>query len=209
MMIKNDRLAREKERKKRLILDAAKELFVREGFDNVSLRRVAAKAGYSPAAIYRYFKNKREILSVLRNEGFAQFHKLQEQHLSIEDPLQRLKQSGWTYMNFALSDPDSFQLMYGTTVEDVEMEGPLAAKSECQMNLFRHYVKTAVETGHFGDADPEGVAMALWATVHGLASLINKGQLPPMSEEALQDLLERAMEFAGRPSIGWKSSFID
>ncbi len=57
-MSTKNRREREREKMRRRILDAAKDLFVKEGFENVSMRRIAGVIEYSPGAIYRYFKNK-------------------------------------------------------------------------------------------------------------------------------------------------------
>ena len=65
------RRARAKENLRRAILDAARELFATEEYEAVSLRRIAEKIEYSPAAIYLHFQDKKEILFHLIDEGFA------------------------------------------------------------------------------------------------------------------------------------------
>ena len=115
---------------RRRILDAAKKLFVKEGFDNVSMRMIAARIEYSPAAIYRYFANKREILSALREEGFARYVQRQEMGKEVyPDPLERLREGGRAYIRFALSEPEYYQLMFSTSCEQVELEGKWATSS--------------------------------------------------------------------------------
>ena len=72
-----ERKAREREELKQQILDAARELFVRDGYESVSMRKIADKIEYSPAAIYTYFKDKDEILDCLCEETFLQLHQHQ------------------------------------------------------------------------------------------------------------------------------------
>ena len=57
-----ERRAREKEQLRRQIIDAARELFVSEGYENVSMRKIADKIEYSPTVIYLYFKDKADLL---------------------------------------------------------------------------------------------------------------------------------------------------
>ena len=65
-----ERQEREREATARAILDAARELFVAEGYQNVSIRKIAEKIEYSPAAIYSYFPSKDDIFLALAEEGF-------------------------------------------------------------------------------------------------------------------------------------------
>ena len=65
-----ERQERDREAVRRAILDAARELFVAEGFQNVSIRKIAERIEYSPAAIYGYFPSKDDIFFALAEEGF-------------------------------------------------------------------------------------------------------------------------------------------
>ncbi|MCG2731630.1 TetR/AcrR family transcriptional regulator [Pseudodesulfovibrio aespoeensis] len=194
----------DRDRMRRLILDSARQLFVREGFDNVSMRRIAGAIEYSPAAIYRYFKSKREILSTLRDEGFRRFvvsQRLRAQ--TCPDPLERLRAGGVAYVCFALAEPEYFQLMFCTDCSEVDLEGDLAATSMEAYALFRATVDEAVGLGHFGDADTDSVVFSVWAGVHGLAHLINSGRVGLLVDAPdMEALLGRAMDFILRPGQG-------
>ena len=65
-----ERQEREREAVSRAILDAARDLFVAEGYQNVSIRKIADRIEYSPAAIYSYFPSKDDIFFALAEEGF-------------------------------------------------------------------------------------------------------------------------------------------
>ena len=65
-----ERHERDREAIQRAILDAARELFVSEGYQNVSIRKIAERIEYSPAAIYGYFRSKDDIFFALAEEGF-------------------------------------------------------------------------------------------------------------------------------------------
>jgi len=76
------------------ILDAARELFVREGYEATSVRRIAEKVGCSPGILYHYFEDKPSIMAQLVREAFAQ---LTKRLLAICDdnapPLDRLRRA--------------------------------------------------------------------------------------------------------------------
>lgn len=203
VMTTKKRRERDRERMRRRILDAAKQLFVKEGFDNVSLRRIASTIEYSPAAIYRYFKNKREILSVLREEGFRSFVEAQEKRAdTITDPLERLKAGGRGYIKFALTQPENFHLMFCTKCDEVDLEGDHAESSLESYNLFRQSVKECVALGHFGDVDVDTVVFSLWAGVHGLSHLINTGRVDVLAGDLeLDPLMDRILGFQLRPGV--------
>lgn len=188
---------------RRRILDAAKQLFVKEGFDNVSIRRIAAAIDYSPAAIYRYFKNKREMLSVLRDEGFKRFVEAQKSREgNIADPLARLRAGGTGYVRFALTEPDYFHLMFCSDCEEVDLEGALAESSMESYNLFRQSVQECVEAGYFGDVEVDTVVFSLWSGVHGLAHLINTGRIDVLAGGVdLDPLVSRIQDFQLRTFV--------
>ncbi len=193
-----ERKEKERERKQRMILDAAKNLFIREGFDNVSMRRIALAAGYSPAAIYRYFSNKREILSHLREEGFRAFHVRQKQYDQSLEPVKLLRQAGRGYLRFAMEHPDDFHLMFCTTCEEVDLEGELAAESLRVFEHFRSMVVRIVKSGYFGDVDEEAAVFGLWAGVQGLANLVTSGRMQVLSDRDVDELLESTLNFLRR-----------
>lgn len=195
------RRERDKEKMRRRILDAAKQLFVKDGFDNVSLRRIASAIEYSPAAIYRYFKNKREILSVLRDERFELYLQRQAERMKeIPDPLERLKESGKGYIRFAMTNPGYFRLMFCTDCEQVDLEGKWAESSMRSYTHFRSNVEECLALGSFGDIDADTVVFSLWSGVHGLAHLINTGQVAALSGGLdLDPLLDRILWFCMRP----------
>src|SRR5690606_10757527 len=108
----SERKEREKLEMQKQILDAARELFMKEGYENVSIRKIAQKIEYSPGTIYLYYKNKSEIFFVLCFLAFDSFYGEQLKTDVISDPLQKLKESGRIYINFAIQNPEYFELMF-------------------------------------------------------------------------------------------------
>ena len=112
-----------KERKKRdaglmrsRILKAAMELYVKGGYENVTMRRIAAKIEYSPGTIYLYFQNKKDIMLQLCYQGFELLLAQQDKLLKIADPLEKLSAGGRYYLAFALENPELYELMFAKPV---------------------------------------------------------------------------------------------
>ncbi len=185
-----------RERMRGRILAAAMRLFVKQGFHNVSLRGVAAAIGYSPAAIYRYFNSKREILAALRIEGFAMFVERQRQAMELADPHARLLSSGLDYLRFARTHPGYFHLMFNLDIDVRDMEDDWVAKPMESYELLRKMAGDCIEAGYFQGHSSEAVVMGLWAAAHGLANLLLSGRVEAMAgDNELWDLLEKTMAF--------------
>ena len=109
-----ERHERDREAVQRAILDAARELFVAEGYENVSIRKIAERIEYSPAAIYGYFPSKDDIFFALAEEGFWLLSQLipddsTRAHLA---PLDRVRDLVWQLYEFSREHPQYFALMF-------------------------------------------------------------------------------------------------
>jgi AcrR family transcriptional regulator len=99
----------------RAILDAARELFVSEGYQNVSIRKIAERIEYSPAAIYGYFPCKDDIFFALAEEGFRLLGDPDAgsaEALQPLEPLDRLREIFWHVYEFGIEHPQYFSLMF-------------------------------------------------------------------------------------------------
>lgn len=199
-MTSDERRGRRRERMRRKILDAAMQLFVRQGFENVSMRGIAGKIDYSPAAIYRYFKDKDEILSALRREGFAMFVEKQKENLEQPDPMARLRASGRAYLAFAGEHPEYFHLMFNLDVHIKDCEGDWTDKPMESFEILRSMVMDCLDAGYFAGAPPDAAVFGLWAATHGLANLLISGRIAALAgEERMDELLESIAAFTVRP----------
>src|SRR5687767_15944672 len=108
-----ERQVRDRETVRRAILDAARELFVAEGYRNVSMRKIAERIEYSPAAIYGYFPSKDDIFFALAEEGFRLLvDSVQAAVQHLADPLVRLRRGLWAFYEFSKAHPEYFELMF-------------------------------------------------------------------------------------------------
>ena len=107
-----ERKDREKDVMRRIILDAAIDLFASEGYENVSIRKIAEKIEYSPASIYNYFEDKGSILFELLNDGFDKLYEKQLAVQHIVDTVERFQAHGRAYLDFAREYPHYYNLMF-------------------------------------------------------------------------------------------------
>ncbi len=108
------RREREKQEVRQGILTAAREIARQEGWQSVTIRKVAERIEYSPPTIYEYFESKEDILTELHREGFRQLAaRLKAIREAVADPEQRLLDMVESYWNFAMSNPELYQVMNG------------------------------------------------------------------------------------------------
>jgi AcrR family transcriptional regulator len=173
-----ERKEREKRELRQQILDAARQLFVREGYESVSMRKIANKIEYSPATIYTYFKHKDEILDCLCEETFLKLHleKLASVQQMKGDPLQALKKGMETYIRFGLDHPEhyivTFILRAAPYRESGRRETRKAKTGHQCFDDMRNLVRRCMEDGKMKNADVEETSQALWAGIHGVTALL-------------------------------------
>jgi AcrR family transcriptional regulator len=172
-----ERREREKLETRDLILDAARELFVSEGYEGVSMRKVAEKIEYSPTAIYVHFADKEELFRELCHQDFAHLAQVFQRAALPPDVVERLKHIGRTYVEFGRQYPNHYKLMFMTPHPHGELD-----ERECEMRgnpevdayaLLKQAVRQAIDAGSFreGVDDAELISQTLWAAVHGVISL--------------------------------------
>src|SRR5437879_1972140 len=96
----SERRTREKGELRAKILDAARELFATQGYEAVTMRKVADKIEYSPTAIYLHFKDKTALIRELCDNDFMTFAGQFMKLVKISDPIERLRKVGYAYVDF-------------------------------------------------------------------------------------------------------------
>lgn len=109
-----ERQERDREAVRRAILDAARDLFLSEGYQNVSIRKIAERIEYSPAALYGYFASKDDIFYALAEEGFQLLGEPRDaaEALAHLAPLDRVRAIFWRLYEFSCRHPQYFALMF-------------------------------------------------------------------------------------------------
>ena len=172
-----ERREREKSETRDKILDAARELFVTEGYEGVSMRRVAEKIEYSPTAIYVYFADKQELFHELCQQDYARLAEVFQSSEMSTDPIERLRQTGRTYTEFGVRYSNHYKFMFMTTHpphEPDEEDREVMGNPEVDAYAFLKWaVQQAIDAGRFREElqDAELISQTLWASVHGVISL--------------------------------------
>jgi len=168
------------------ILVAAKELFLRDGFEATTIRRIADVVGVSAPALYLYFRDKDAIMLALCDQTFRSLIEVMEGMEQQElTPIERLRRCGAAYIHFALEHPREYWLtfMSGNTPEAIKRRGhkpesfdPDAPGSQGAiafaklMGIFREIENSGLQLNYPVDTAAELV----WMSLHGLvAALIN------------------------------------
>ena len=186
------------------ILRAADEEFSHHGYEDFSLRRVAERIGYSPTTIYLYFQNKDDLLLQTVKSGFAAFDSvIQNAAQKSDEPLQRLENLGRAYVEFGISNPTLYRMMFmqptdfhllprllgsGTSDEEKRSAGENAHRVVAQ-ELLVEAVQRGIESGELRAGDAILMADALWASVHGLVSLAASPLMEPDHARRVADPL--------------------
>ena len=97
---------------RRAILDAALALFVENGYDHVSMRNIAVRVEYSPAALYGYFASKDEIFYALAEEGYRLLGAMEPAVAASNDPLDDVRDGAWRLYEFSREQPQYFALVF-------------------------------------------------------------------------------------------------
>jgi AcrR family transcriptional regulator len=169
-----ERRERERQELKIKILDTARELFVAEGYDAVTMRKIAERIEYSPAAIYAHFKDKTSLIRELCETDFRAFAQTFLEFLQVTDPIERLRRAGRAYVDFALENPQHYRLMFMTPRPIIDGEdGEANDPGRNAYAFLRNTVEDAVAQHLLRPelTDTDLVAQTIWAGLHGVVAL--------------------------------------
>ena len=188
------RREREKEALRQDILDAARELFVNEGYENVSMRRVAEKIEYSPTTIYLYFEDKASLLYAICEETFAKLAKRQEAIARDSDePVETLRQVCRAYVDFGLKYPNHYKLTFINHPQHPGDDKRHLREESMGMKAYgnlRSGVEACIKAKEFRETNIEAVTQLIWAGGHGVTSLlISMPDFPWVKKNELIDLM--------------------
>lgn len=163
---------RRKEKNKASILDAAAELIVRYGYENVSLRDVAKKADYSPAGLYKYFDSKLAIFQAVQSRENQQLNKLLATVPGSLAPRERLLELCMLYIDYSLEHRAYLALVNNLPSGRTSKEQPVPAGSPYMVffQCVEDWIK-AEDLSLTSQYGPEEITYALWAQIHGMATL--------------------------------------
>jgi len=158
------------------VLDTAEDIFVREGINQVTMRRIATSIDYAPTVLYRLFKNKADLLDHLIARGYEGVrgqYEVVRQRTDLS-PLAMLKGILSTYVDYALSHPNHYWMWFDTSSVRLEGRQMRMTHGRLQYVVFQMWVdgiESCQAEGLFSGWDSLHVFQILWSRVHGLISL--------------------------------------
>jgi len=193
-----ERREREKAGVRRKILDAARELFAGEGYERVTMRRVAEAIEYSPTTIYLYFDDKDDLVRALCHADFSRLLEAMQTVARPGDPVEEIRLLGRAYCAFAIQNPNQYRFMFMTPVGKEEKLGD-GNPGQLSFGHLLDAVKRGVAAGRFRPIDPVTAAQILWMGVHGVASALIAMPAPHWPHRpAAPDLVDQVIDNALR-----------
>jgi AcrR family transcriptional regulator len=166
-----ERQDRERQAVRQSILDAARELFAIEGYRNVSIRKIAERIEYSPAAIYSYFASKDDIYLALAEEGFGLLATKLNSVTRAGTPLDEVRAGWWAFYEFSREQPAYFELLF------VDRSVPAITEGWSGFEILQSLMQRAADDLHRAmrsgelpaDLDPAAAIHVIWGALVGPA----------------------------------------
>jgi AcrR family transcriptional regulator len=164
---------------KNALIKAGADILSKEGVSALSLRKVAHKAGVSHAAPYAHFADKQALIAAISTEGYK---KLYEKIAQVAgqyqaDPLRRLVEASWAYVQFALDEPDQFKVTLSGMIEK-EQDYPAFVETARQtFSLVVDIVAQCQQAGILRTGPDDLAAVSAWSLIHGFVTLLLENQV--------------------------------
>ncbi|MFN9680443.1 MAG: TetR/AcrR family transcriptional regulator, partial [Bacteroidota bacterium] len=138
------------------------------------IRNIAEKIEYSPSTIYQHFKDKNEIFYTIHSESFAELVRYLNASEMHKNPMDQLIALGQIYIQFALENPELYDLMF-------IMEAPIDflnyledanwTEGKMAFDYLKSVIANCIQQGLIKETDLESLSYLIWSTVHGLVTI--------------------------------------
>ncbi|MDX2137340.1 MAG: TetR/AcrR family transcriptional regulator [Chloroflexota bacterium] len=168
-----------------------------DGIENLSLREVARRLGVSHQAPYKHFPSRDHILAEVVRRAFESFAAYLDTHTHAAD----MRAMGQAYLHYAAAHPLQYRLMFGTPLPDPAQHPAMMASARHAFDLLLVAVTHKVPADHA--MTPDNVmqdALFIWATLHGLASILQADALHTLAlpPAVLEDMIAHTLLRIGR-----------
>jgi AcrR family transcriptional regulator len=192
-----ERQSRERETVRRKILNAARTLFLAEGYANVSMRKIAEQIEYSPGAIYSYFTSKEDIFFALAEEGLQFVRTHCTAGSDGGSPLERVRDVMWRFYTFSKEQPEYFSLIFvDNAVPRISRDWERFSSMRDLRHDVEQDIQHCIDEGQFPSVDaPGSIFRILWTAAYGVAVFRLSQRLAPGEDaDALaHDLLDSTL----------------
>lgn len=163
------------------ILTVSRKMLLEEGFDRMSMRKIASSVGFSATSIYLYFKNKDDLLHALIEEGFDLLYEALSQHPVVRangDPFAVLETLCREFVRFGMENPEYYEIMFQLHPKHMQRY-PVEKyrKARRNIDMIRHTLEQGQQQNLIKPHDSRLVANVILSTLHGGISLMNSGRI--------------------------------
>lgn len=170
----SERRIRERLDTRQSILATARELFLLKGFEATTIRNIAEKIEYSPSTIYQHFKDKNEIFYTIHSEAFAELVRYLSASEIHKNPMDQLIALGQIYIQFALENPELYDLMFimEAPIDFLDyLEDANWTEGKMAFDYLKSVIANCIRQGLIKETDLESLSYLIWSTVHGLVTI--------------------------------------
>ena len=189
-----DRKQRQKEEVRSSILDTAWDLVVTDGWHSFSIRKIADAIEYSVPVIYSHFENKDAILLEFNRKGFQLLTEaLAAAKAGQTHPADQIRAMGRAYWNFAFSNKEYYQLMFGLGIPTCETASKIPAMQDFN-KVVTNSIIAMVPEGQPLPFDPFLKYQSFWSMLHGLVSINMSSLNSPGNHHGYEALPQQVLE---------------
>jgi AcrR family transcriptional regulator len=191
-MASKDRILRLKEETRRNILDAALQIVKEEGWQALSMRKIADVIEYTAPIIYEYFANKEAILLELTRKGYLLLAKdLRDANSQHTEPSKQLEAMWLAYWNFAFANKEYYQLMFGISTTCACEQVNDLEEQEMPWDLFSAAIGALMKIDNLDSEIICTKYYTFWSVVHGLISIniLRRGNSDETNRQVLTDAI--------------------
>lgn len=167
------------------ILACACELYLQQGLDGFSMRKLAREVGVTAPAIYRHFDGREAVLADVLREAHRTFSSYLYAALSAPTALERFQAAGEGFLDFVIDHPRWYDIMH-VAPEHLGMEvfpDDIEANKAAIHQFWNDRVRECQQAGILKAGDPEEQSMTMWAHAHGMIQLYHQGCFPMEPQE--------------------------
>ncbi|MDO9376400.1 MAG: TetR/AcrR family transcriptional regulator [Bacteroidota bacterium] len=190
-MASKERILRLKDETRTNILAASIEIVKEEGWQALSMRKIADKIEYTAPIIYEYFANKDAILNELTRQGFVKLGNLMQVAISEHsDPADQLEAMWIAYWNFAFAEKEMYQVMYGVEMNCCAMQ-TMCPDIQAPMNMLWDKIEEIIPVEKRTEEYVDTKYYTFWSVVHGLISInmTRKSTSDELNKQVLKDAI--------------------
>ena len=162
------------------ILASACELYLTDGLEGFSMRKLAKTVGVTAPALYRHYPSKERLLIAVIGEAYRMFAQYIYRALAGGSPAERLERAATEYLAFALENPEMYEMLY-IAPHHLGLDGyppEVAEVAAATGQFWQDRIRECIQAGIFRDGDPDELSLTMWAHAHGLITIYLRGMCP-------------------------------